>query len=341
MDEGRSGPARVLDTRAGIVECEHRVRVAIWRDGALAHAAGDVDTPVCLRSAAKPVQAMASILTGAAERFAMSDAEVALACGSHSGEPHHVETAKGLLARIGLRPDHLQCGAHPPIHEPSARALWMDGGHTALHNNCSGKHSAMLAAAVAAGWSTHDYLDPAHPLQRMNRVNVAAFAGLAPDEVAVGVDGCSAPVFALPLAGAARIFAGLTNRNGVPGLDEGHRVAARRVCAAVRERPEMVGGTGRVDSSVIRVTGGRVVSKVGAEGLWCIGVCGANLGMAVKCEDGSGPSAYWVGLAVLRTLGGLDDAEWDALAEHHDLRRRNHRAIVVGHTDIYLPGDIA
>jgi L-asparaginase II len=334
--------AVVVEMRAGIVECEHRVRAAAWKHGKLLHAAGDVDAPVYLRSSAKPVQALASVLTGAADRFDMSDAELALACGSHGGETFHVDTAAGLLAKIGLTPGHLQCGAHAPAFEPAARAVWASGGApTVLHNNCSGKHSAMLAACVASGWETANYLDPEHPLQRMNRANVAAFGGLAPDAVRIGVDGCSAPVFAVPLASAARIFANVTNRNSAAGLSEAQRVGARRVCAALRAKPEMIGGTKRVDSDLIRATDGRIVSKVGAEGLWCAGVSGADLGIAVKCEDGTANAAQWVGLALLRALGALDAAEWEKLARHHDLVRRNHRQTDVGICEVRLPGGIA
>jgi len=332
-------PVRVLEKRAGIVECEHRVRVAVWKDGALARSAGDTTAYAFLRSSAKPVQALASVLTGAADRFAMTDAELALACGSHGGESFHVGTAKGLLAKIGLTPEHLQCGAHPPVFEPAARALAASGtAPTALHNNCSGKHSAMLAACVAAGWDTATYLDPGHPLQQMNRANVAAFGGLAHGDVKVGVDGCSAPVFAVPLASSARIFANVTNRNSGAGLSEPQRVAARRVCAALRAHPEMIGGTKRCDTDVIRITEGRVISKVGAEGLWCAGVEGANLGVAVKCEDGTATAPYWVGLTVLRTLGVFSDAEWNQLAPHRDLVRRNHRKTDVGICEIDPPG---
>lgn len=332
-------PVRVTESRAGVVECDHRVRVAVWKDGKAAHTAGDVSARVYLRSSAKPVQALASILTGAADRFAMTDSEIALACGSHGGESFHVETAAGLLARIGLAPDALQCGAHAPSFEPAARAIWAaSSAPTVLHNNCSGKHSAMLAACVASSWPTANYLEPSHPLQVLNRANVAAFGGLSPADVHFGVDGCSAPVFAVPLVAAARIFANVTNRNSADGVPETHRVAARRVCAALRERPEMIAGTKRLDTDLLRATGGRIVSKVGAEGLWCAGVSGADAGVAVKCEDGSALPAYWVGLTALRTLGFLSAAEWDALAPHHDLVRRNHRKFEVGVCEIEPAG---
>jgi L-asparaginase II len=334
-------PVVVLETRAGLLECTHHVRAVVWKGGQVAKAAGDADSYVYLRSSAKPVQALASVLTGAADRFAMTDAELALACGSHGGEPFHVETAAGLLAKIGLAEGALQCGAHAPAFEPAARALWASGAEpTQLHNNCSGKHSAMLACCVASGWETKTYLDPEHPLQVLNRANVAAFAGLSPADVKLGTDGCSAPVFAVPLAACARVFAGIANRNEAKGVSEPQRVASRRVCAALRERPEMIGGTKRVDSDVIRVTGGRVICKVGAEGLWCAGVQGADLGVAVKCEDGSAPPAYWTGLSLLRGLGVLGDAEWAEISSHLHLVRRNHRKIEVGEVEVRPPNGL-
>ncbi len=330
---------RVTLSRAGVVECEHRVRVAVWKDGKAARTSGDAEARVYLRSSAKPVQALACILTGAADRFAMTDAEIALACGSHGGESFHVETAAGLLGKIGLTPDALQCGAHPPVFEPAARAIWAASGTpTALHNNCSGKHSAMLAACVASSWPTANYLDAGHPLQVLNRTNVASFAGISAADVHLGVDGCSAPVFAVPLLAAARIFANVTNRNSAEGVTEAHRLAARRICAALRERPEMIGGTKRLDTDLLRATSGRIVSKVGAEGLWCVGISGENAGLAVKCEDGSAQPAYWVGLTALRTLGFLSAAEWEALAPHRDLVRRNHRKMEVGACEIQPAG---
>lgn len=334
-------PARVVLWRGDLRESEHRVRVAVWRDGRVAHAAGAVEEPVYLRSSAKLLQALACVVTGAAERFSLTDAEISLACGSHNGEPFHVATAAGLLARLGLPVEALQCGAHAPMHDPSARALAAAGAEpTALHNNCSGKHSAMLAACVARGWPTGTYLDPAHPLQVLNREHVAAFSGLRPEEVVLATDGCSAPVFAVPLAAAARAFAAVANPDGAEGLPDALRAAARRVARAVAAHPEMIGGTKRLDTDLVRATGGRVLSKMGAEGVWCFGVRDANLGVAVKCEDGGGRAPSHVGLSVLRHLGVLGDAEWAALAPHHDPVLRNHRRLVVGRVEVVPPSGV-
>lgn len=317
------------------------MRVAVWRGGRLERAAGDVDQPVYLRSSAKLLQALATAETGAIGRFAMTDAELALACGSHNGEPCHTETAAGLLARIGLSPAALQCGAHAPMHDASARALAARGEEpTALHNNCSGKHSNMLAACVAAGWPVETYLEAGHPLQRMNLANVAAFAGVSAGDVTVAVDGCSAPVFAIPLAAAARAVAAWTTPERATLATPAAREGAARIGAALARHPEMIGGTKRLDTDLIRATGGRILAKMGAEGVWWFGVRGADTGVAIKCDDGAGRAPNPVGLAVLRTLGLVDDGEWAALAPWHDGALRNHRKIVVGRTTVEPPGGI-
>lgn len=333
-----TGPARVVLSRGGLLESEHRVRIAVWRRGRLEHAAGDVDSPVFLRSSAKPFQALASVVTGAADRFEMTQAELALACGSHGGEPFHVETAAGLLRKAGLGPEHLGCGSHWPMFEPAARALARVADEaTVLHNNCSGKHSNMLAACAAMGWPVASYLDREHPLQRMNVTHLAAFAGLRDHEVHLGTDGCSAPNFAIPLAASARAFAHWATPDAADGVPEPVREAARRIARALAVHPEMIAGTRRIDTDLIRVTGGRILSKMGAEGVWCVGVRDEDLGLALKVEDGAGRASHPAGLAVLRHLGVIPDDAWAALAPYHDPALRNHRRIEVGRTEILPP----
>ncbi len=330
---------RVVMHRGGLVESVHHVRAAIVRDERTFLSSGDVATPILLRSAAKPFQALACVVTGAAKRFGMTDAELALACGSHSGEREHEEVAIGLLERIGLSRDALRCGAHPPIHAGATHALARDGREPEpLHNNCSGKHAAMLAACVARGWDTDGYLEPDHPLQQLNRRHMALFSGVEAEEIVLGIDGCSVPTFGIPLEATARAFARYMNRTHVEHLPDDVRAAIGSILAALEKHPEMIGGTGRVDTDLLRTTAGRIVSKVGAEGLWGVGVAGESLGMAVKCDDGAARGRFHAGLALLRRLDLLSDAEWEGLAPHHDPIRRNHRRIDVGRVEVQLPG---
>jgi L-asparaginase II len=277
----------------------------------------------------------------------MSDAELALACGSHNGEPFHTETAAGLLSKLGLPPTALLCGAHPPMHDASARALAARGEDpSVLHNNCSGKHSNMLAACVAAGWPTEDYVRFDHPLQIMNRAHMAAFCGGRAEDVVLAVDGCTAPNFAVPLEAAARGMARWMEPEQATDLPPAIALAARRIGTALAARPEMIGGTRRIDTDLIRLTGGRVIAKMGAEGVWLIGVRGTGagpsgaIGIAIKCDDGAGRAPYPVGLAVLRTMGALSGSEWDALGHWHDPALKNHRKIVVGRIEVEPPSGV-
>lgn len=333
---------RIELSRGGLPESAHAVTAAVFRDGHIVARACDPARRAFLRSSAKPFQALACVVTGAADRFAMTGAELALACGSHGGEPFHTATSGGLLRRIGLSPDALLCGVHTPSYEPAARALAAAGQEPGtLHNNCSGKHAAMLAACVAAGWSTHDYVAPEHPLQRMILGHLAAFAGVAVSDLPFAVDGCSVPTFHLSVAAAATAFGHWANPEDFPELPADARAAAARIALALARHPEMIGGTKRVDTDVIAATGGRVICKVGAEGMWCAGVRGEGLGVAVQCADGASRAAYAAGMALLRHLRVLDDAEWDALSSHHDPVRRNHRGLDVGRVRVRIPDGFA
>ena len=217
-----------------------------------------------LRSSAKPFQLLPLVESGAADRFGFTDAELAVMAGSHSGEPRHVAAVQSILNKIGLSEEALQCGVHAPFNADSAKALRAAGREpTALYNNCSGKHSGMLAQAVDRGLSTHDYLDPQHPVQITIRQRLAELGGITFDEIGVGVDGCSAPCFAMPLRAAALAFARLA---------EARESGLHRVARVMMDYPEMVAGEGRLDTDLMRAVPGRVVSKGGAEGYHGMGV---------------------------------------------------------------------
>src|SRR5262245_37181713 len=204
--------ATVLVRRRGaLVEGERFGHIAVVDSGGrLVGALGDPGHRTYFRSAAKPFQAMAMVLSGAPERFGFGPRELALACASHGGEEAHVETARGMLAKIGLSEDALECGVHEPLSERAAAALRAAGVKaTAIHNNCSGKHAGMLAACRARGWPTAGYHRPDHPLQREILEHVSAFTGLRAAEIAIGIDGCSVPCFGVPLERMALAYARL------------------------------------------------------------------------------------------------------------------------------------
>jgi L-asparaginase II len=313
--------------RGGRVESEHCGAVAVVdaTGKSIAHA-GDVELVSYLRSSAKPFQLLPLVESGGADRFGFTDAELAVIAGSHSGEPRHVAAVQSILSKIGLREEALQCGVHVPFNAAAAKALRAEGREPSiLHNNCSGKHAGMLAQAIDRGLNTHDYLDPQHPVQITIRQRLAELGGITFDEINVGVDGCSAPCFAMPLRAAALAFARLA---------EGRADGLRRVVQAMLDHPEMVAGEGRIDTDVMRAVPGRLVSKGGAEGYHGMGLIrpdGSAWGVAIKIADGDGKrGGHPVIIEVLRQLGVLDDAALAQLQSYRTWSVTNHRGWEVG-----------
>ncbi len=301
--------------RGGRTESVHFGALAVVdRTGRLLLAAGDPTTVVFMRSSAKPFQALPFVADGGPEHFGLDDADLALICASHTGREEHTRRVAALLARAELTPAALQCGVHPPADPETATALACRGeAPTPLHHNCSGKHTGMLLRARMHGWDTATYLDPEHPVQRDIRAALARFAGLPPEALALGTDGCSAPNFALPLYHAAWAWARLADPTD---LDEPWATAARRITAAMTAHPEMVGGPGRFDTELMRALGPAVVAKAGAEGYQALGLAAGHwpgapggVGIALKIADGDARNRARgvVALALLRRAGLLPE----------------------------------
>ena len=309
-----ANPIAAEVTRGGIVESLHRaIAVVCDASGDIVHRWGDAGRPIFPRSAIKSIQALPIIETGAAERFALSDVELALACASHGGEPMHVNAVAAWLARIGLGIEDLECGAQAPIHAPAAEALFRAGEtSSAIHNNFSGKHAGMLTTARHMGEPTRGYIAPDHPVQRRVAATIGEMCGVDMDAAPLGIDGCSIPTFAIPLAGLATGMARIADPSGL-GADRAAAVA--RLCRAVAAHPEMVAGTGRFCTALNRESKGRVFAKTGAEGVYVAAVPTLGLGIAVKADDGAGRAAEVAALGVLRRIGALDEALAAALAD--------------------------
>jgi L-asparaginase II len=295
--------------RGSVAESRHRVHVAVVdAEGQLRAWAGDPDLVSFIRSAAKPFQALAVEDGGALERFGISDAELALVCGSHSGSPAHTRAAESILRKVGLDAEALACGPHSPWHEPTRRELQEAALEPVrLHNNCSGKHAGMLALARARGWETQDYHRPEHPVQLRMLSEVSRWANVPTEAIAVGTDGCGVVCYALPLRNMALAYARLAG-----AARRGERGPAR-VVGAMTAHPEMVAGRGRICTELMRRTEGRVFAKVGAEGVYCVGVTGAELGVAVKVEDGSVRAVGPAILGVLRELDLISEDDFGAM----------------------------
>ncbi|MBI4541906.1 MAG: asparaginase [Gemmatimonadetes bacterium] len=302
--------------RGNVVESRHRVSIAVARaDGVLVARSGDPDLITFWRSAAKPFQALPLVADGVADALGLEDDELALACASHNGEPEHVAVARRLLAKSGSTERDLACGPHPSLAEGVARAMAERGEQpTRLHSNCSGKHAGMLALARHHGWDRAGYALPEHAVQLRCVAEVAVWTGVPAAAIALATDGCGVPSFALPLRAMAlayaRFAAAATAGPSGPGPRDG-RGAAGRIVSAMRAHPFMLAGTGRLDTDVALASGGAILAKVGAEGVYCAALLGPGLGVALKVEDGDGRSVAPALLAVLDVLapGAVRGAE--------------------------------
>jgi L-asparaginase II len=318
--------------RGGLLESLHRGHLAAVRaDGSTVANLGDPEFPTFLRSAAKPLQALPVLESGAADRYGISSAELALMCGSVSGQDFHVAAVRTVLGRAGLDEARLACGVHRPSHRPTARRLQEEGApFLPVHNNCAGKHAAMLVLCAHRGWDTEGYTEPEHPVQRWILETVAGMCAVDPTAVGVGVDGCGVPVFRVPLRSLARAYARLAAPEADPDLSAERRDAVRRLMAACSKHPEMVAGDDRVCTEAMRAGAGRFFAKTGAEGSYGIAVFRRELGIALKIEDGAARAVDPAAVEVLRQCGALGAEEVNALRRFHRPRVLNHLREEVG-----------
>ena len=319
--------------RGETVESVHRGHLVIM-DGAknIVASLGDPGSVTFFRSACKALQAMPFIESGGADRFGFSEDEIALACASHSGEPMHIEVAASMLKKAGFSESDLRCGTHLPFSEKQAERMLRSGEEpTNLHNNCSGKHAAMLAFAkhVDADVRTYESID--NPIQQEILKTVAAFAEMPVDDICLGIDGCAAPNFAMPLIAMSRCFANLINPPD--SFSDDVKRACSRITSAMTNFPELIGGTDRLDTMLMQAAPARLISKVGAEGVWLCGILPnenypTGLAISLKIEDGDDKRARpVVAVEVLKQLGVLAK---NALPELSPLTIKNRRGDVVG-----------
>jgi len=313
--------------RGGIVESVHHGAVAVVdRDGRLLYAAGDPEIVTFTRSSLKPLQALPFVAAGGVERYKLTTQETALLCASHSGEPRHVEAAASILAKAGNAASDLQCGTHPPGHYEVRGEIPPPPPYSPLSHNCSGKHSGMLAHCAACGYGKQDYLAIDHPLQREIRTAVANMAGLPEGALHAGVDGCSAPNYAMPLARLALAFARLASVDVHPVYGR----APRQLADAMTAAPEMVSGEGRSDLALTRVGRSDWVCKIGAEAVQAIGIRSRGWGIAIKVGDGGRRALGPATVSALDQLGLLDAPARDALAPLRTPVLRNYRGLATG-----------
>ncbi|MBW2058027.1 MAG: asparaginase [Deltaproteobacteria bacterium] len=309
--------------RGGLVESVHRGSVAVVdREGRLRFFHGDPDFAAIMRSCAKPFQALPMVLSGAADRFGLTDREIAITTGSISGQDFQEETVRAILGKIGLDESSLQCGTHRPFHVPTAKRLDREGKKAGpLRNSCAGKHAGMLGTCVFNGWPLETYMELGHPLQQWVLERVSFFAGVPEERIPVSIDGCGLPTFQVPLRNLAWAFARLT------GTED---PAVLRIMECARRYPEMIAGENRICTDLIRVSRGRVFGKVGGEAVYGISLFEKGWGVAIKIEDGSLRAMPPVVVETLAKLGVLGQEELNELEQYHHPRVTNHRGEIVG-----------
>lgn len=338
MHDAIPPPAPLVEVwRGAITESRHRGHIAaVDPDGKLLAQIGSPETLTFLRSSCKPHQALPLVASGAADRFGFTEKEIAVACGSHSGEPIHTETVRSMLDKIGLDQSALKCGTHEPFSPEVARQLRESATEpNVLQNNCSGKHAGMLALARHLNAPAESYDQPDNPVQLLIGRTVAQFSGINLEDMSVGVDGCGVPVFGITVRAMAQMYARLVAPPS--SFDEETREACRRVVGAMISHPEMVGGTTeRLDTEMIKAARGRLISKVGAEGVYTVGILPCKdwprgMGLALKIEDGEDRRARpTVVIEALRQLGVLKDESLEAVAAYAFFPVTNRRGDIVG-----------
>ncbi len=335
-------------TRGEIVESVHYGSIVIVdANGKQLASYGDPYTVAFLRSSAKPFQVLPFVEQGGLEHFALTPRELALACASHEGSDMHVRAVEAMQKKIGIEEQHLQCGVHLPS-DPSAFRMLIQKGErpTPNRNNCSGKHTAMLAYAKMRGLPLETYLDVNHPIQQDILASFADLCRLTVKEVALGTDGCSAPNFAIPLYHAALAMARLCDPRHLPTA---RAEACRKITSAMTSHPEMVSGDGEFDCEMMRVGEGKIVCKRGAEGYQIVGLMpgvlgpdSPGIGIAFKVSDGDASRLSLdlastprvrpaVTLEILRQMGILSSKQEQALDKFGPVKPiHNHRGLVTG-----------
>jgi len=323
--------------RGAITESRHRGHVvAVESDGNVVASLGAPHNVTFLRSSAKPLQALPLLVSGAAKRFGFTDGEVALACASHNGEPIHTKVVALMLEKIGLGPKSLHCGVHEPYGLEAAAVLRANNElPNVLHNNCSGKHVGMLAVALHLGAPIENYENAENAVQIAIAQVVSQFTDVPVEDFAVGVDGCGAPIFGISMRAMALAYARLVSPPS--SFDKPTRDACERIVRVMTAYPELIGGSSqRLDTEIMRAARGRVVSKVGAEGVYTAGILPCErwpkgLGLALKIEDGDDKRARpTVVVESLRQLGVLYDDSLEAVSHYAFFPVQNRRGDVVG-----------
>ena len=319
--------------RGDLVDLTHIGHVAVVDyTGKLLYHYGNPERITFARSSAKPMQAVPVIESGAVDAYGLTDRELALLCASHSGESFHVDAVRSVLQKADLTDKYLQCGTHYPFADYAAQELRNKKTEPeTVHCNCSGKHSGMLITAKYLNEDLDSYYKPEHPVQQRILKTIAEICEYDEEKIITATDGCGVPVHAMPLNKFAQGFARLSKPE-VLGVERGK--AVRRLTDAMTAYPNMVGGTDRFCTDLMKICGDRLFAKSGAAAYYAIGLKDKGIGMSFKVEDAAKGIVYAMVLEVLRQLEIITPKEFKQLEKYHAMQDKNHKGEIVGHTKI-------
>lgn len=315
-------------TRGQLVECNHTVHISVVNsEGEMFRYYGDPNRVTYARSSVKPIQAIQVLESGAIEQFGINEREISFMCSSHSGEPYHVECTRAILNKANVDIVKLNCGTHPPGNSQIFKELIESGVELSQeHNNCSGKHSGMLISAKKLNEDLDTYLDINHPVQQRILENIAYVCDYKKEDIIIGIDGCGAPVHAMPLERFAYGFARMADSTKLGNKG----VYAEKITNSMMKYPQMVAGRDRFCTALMQVCGDRIFGKAGAQGVYLVGDKNNKIGVAVKVEDGSGQAAACATLEILRQLELINDEELNKLSKFAKPTLLNARKDIIG-----------
>jgi L-asparaginase II len=316
--------------RGSLVESFHHGAIAVVdASGRLVASLGDPQLTTYARSTAKLIQAIPVLESGAAEAFDLTDDEVALICASHNAEVEHTDQASRILSKAGVDQSYLQCGPHYPYHAGTAEKMREKGEKPrSIHNNCSGKHSGMLTLAKHLAVPLENYAEIEHPIQQRNLQTLAEMAEFPADRIKIGIDGCSVPVFGLPIFNLALAFARLAQTPA--SFSEARKKACERIISSIRQYPFYLAGSDRFDTALIEKTNGRFIGKAGAEAIFAVSIPESGLGIVAKVADGNSRAVYPSIVETLKQLELLSPSEEKDLETFHRPVVKNWKGQEVG-----------
>jgi len=318
--------------RSNLIESRHRGDISITApDGKLLYYQGDPNKITYIRSAAKPFQVLPVIYLKAADHFNFNNKEIAVMCASHNGEKKHIKTVRSILDKIDVTEDKLRCGVHDPYFKKAAHKLYLSGNKpTEIHNNCSGKHAALLSLCKYNNWDLDNYLDKNHPVQQLMLKTISEITETKKEDVILGEDGCGVVVFGLSIKKMALGYAKLANPDY---LSEKYKDAAKRVTKSINDHPDMIAGTKRFNTDLIEAMGDKVTGKMGAEGVFCLGLYDNGPGICIKVEDGNSRAIPPAIMEVLNELRYLSEDNVKNLKKYIKPEVKNHHKNKVGYIE--------